>query len=58
VKVGDMIECVESGSASLTVGQSYRVVEFGDPIFITVINDDGDRVQYFRGRFRIPSEIR
>ena len=58
MKVGDMIECVYVNGSHLTVGKFYQVSEFGDPIFITVINDDGRECQYAKERFRIPTEIR
>ena len=58
MKVGDMIECVDAYRSHLTVGKFYRVSEFGDPIFITVINDDGGECQYAKERFRIPDQIR
>ena len=58
MKLGDMLECVMADRVHLTVGKFYRVLEFGDTIFITMENDDGVPVQYARERFRIPSEIR
>ena len=53
MKAGDMVECVDvSRGAHLTLGMYYRVLDSGDPIFISVVNNDGNCVTYFRERFK------
>lgn len=52
MKPGDLVECVSVQGHHLTMGARYEVYECGDPIYISVTNDDGDVVQYCRERFK------
>jgi hypothetical protein len=52
MKTGDTVECVNSEFSRLTFGKRYEVYDAGDPIFVIVVNDDGDKVHYFRERFK------
>jgi hypothetical protein len=52
------VVCVNNDKDGLTLGKIYQVEEEKYySKFFTVINDDGEKVQLFKGRFKTRIEI-